>query len=147
MQQSGKDDANDKDADGQVFFVLIVQYCCQARVNAVARINLEPKEEIIRLLVGPDDFNDDAGEGNLTDDHAVPYAVEEVEASPLMNIPSILPFIEIHLEEFEDVDLADDEGEVTTLSDNSGDQCIKVKSIENVFCVQLFFVYILQCLL
>ena len=48
----------------------------QACVDTVARINLQPEEEVVRLLIGPNDFNDDAGESDLRDNNTVPDFVE-----------------------------------------------------------------------
>jgi len=57
MQDPTHDYTNDQEGNGYVLLVFVVQDCIEASVDAIARINLEPEEEVVGLLVRPNDFN------------------------------------------------------------------------------------------
>ena len=98
VQEPGEEDADGEDGGRQVLFVRVVQDGHQARVDAVAWVYLQPEEEVVRLLVGPDYFDNYACECDLTDDYAIPNTVKEVEASLVVDITFLLLLVEIHLE-------------------------------------------------
>ena len=56
-----------------------MQNSTQTGVHAIPRVNLEPEEEVV-LVVRPYYFDDNTAKRNLGDDHAVPDAVEQLEA-------------------------------------------------------------------
>ena len=67
----------------------------ETSVDTVAGVNLQPEEEVIGLLVRPNDLHNDARKRNLTDYHAVPDAVEQVEASLIVYVSLLLLLAEL----------------------------------------------------
>ena len=57
MEDPTHDYTNDQEGNRYVLLVFVVEDCVEASVDAIARINLQPKEEVVGLLVRPNDFN------------------------------------------------------------------------------------------
>ena len=119
-----------------------MHYCRQASVDTVARINLQPKEKVVWLLVRPNNLDNNARKCDLTNNDTIPNAVEQIEAGFFVNIAFFIPFVEIHLEKFEYVHLTNYQGKIAALSNDSCDEGVEIEAIKNMLRMQLFFINI-----
>lgn len=120
-----------------------MEYSWKAGIDAVAWVYLKPEKEVV-LTVAPNDFNYNSAKSYLGNDDTIPNAVEEQEPWLVVDCSPSLFVVVVHLDSFEDVGEPNNDGQVASLSNNSGHERLKVESVKDVFCIEFFLINVFQ---